>query len=489
LKKALFISLFAAASTLGAQHFGPIANGQYAGVHATKINPALTAYSAYNWHVNIVGAWGNVNNNFLSLHLPYSIYRLRNNSMPEQYKDDNGNPIFDTSWLHEHLNGLNKHAAAGAMIYGPSFTVKIKNFHIGLVTEATGLARISGLDESIAHALYKELDTSRGAFDLFKWDSKDNFSLHRTTISANAWMAVGANVSYAIPLEWKQQALVGITLKKVFGFGGGYLQWGDMIAHRVNNDSITLNRTNIRYSQYGNNGRGTGLDIGAAWVYHKPEYKQAGGYKDNHSNYFLKLGFSLLDIGRIRYREAYTAQAVNNRVVGWNVADKKAEFENQTPGSDLVDALVNEIPAFRSANETEYIGLPTRMAITADYQFKKHWYINGTWLQSMRGRYSKHARHQSYLMIAPRYEVDFFEFSLPVFMEYDYRSLRAGASLRLGPLYLGTNSLLTMIRAKGMRDADFYIGITLSDIPGNWKDRWLKEHENKRTSSEDCEKM
>jgi hypothetical protein len=129
------------------------------------------------------------------------------------------------------------------------------------------------------------------------------------------------------------------------------------------------------------------------------------------------------------------------------------------------------------------------MAITADYQFKKHWYINGTWLQSMRGRYSKHARHQSYLMIAPRYEVDFFEFSLPVFMEYDYRSLRAGASLRLGPLYLGTNSLLTMIRAKGMRDADFYIGITLSDIPGNWKDRWLKEHENKRTSSEDCEKM
>jgi hypothetical protein len=23
----------------------------------------------------------------------------------------------------------------------------------------------------------------------------------------------------------------------------------------------------------------------------------------------------------------------------------------------------------------------------------------------------------------------------------------------------------------------------------NWKDRWLKEHENKRTSSEDCEKM
>lgn len=475
--------------TASAQHFGPIANGQYSGVHATKINPALTAYSAYSWHINVIGGWGNVNNNYLSLHLPYSIYRLRNNSMPDQYKNENGQPIFDTSWLREHINGLNKHAAVGAMIYGPSFTVKIKQWHVGLVTEATGLGRISGLSESLAHAFFKELDSNRNAFEYFKYNSKGNFNIHKTTLSANAWMAVGANISYAIPMEWKQQLLIGATLKKVKGFGGGYAQYGDMVVHQVNSDSVTLNKTNIHYAQYGNNGRGTGLDLGVAWIYHKPEYRQQGGYRDKHKDYLFKLGFAILDIGSIKYKDATTGSVVNNRTVGWNIADKKAQFDNIAPGSDLVDALIKEIPNYKTAQKTERIGLPTRMSLNVDYQIKPHWFLNTTLVQSMRGRYSKHARQQSYLMLAPRYETDFFEFSVPVFMEYDYRSLRAGASLRLGPLYLGTNSLLTMVRAKGMRDADFYIGITLSDIPGNWKDRWLKEHENKRVGTQDCEKM
>ena len=262
-----------------------------------------------------------------------------------------------------------------------------------------------------------------------------------------------------------------------------------MTVHQVNSDSVTLNRSNIRYAEYNNNGRGTGIDLGVAYVYHKPEYKQPGGYKDNHSQYLYKIGFSLLDIGSIKYKDVYYANIVNNSKLGWNIVDEKAKFDNTDPGGDLVNAVLNELPNFKSGSRTERIGLPTRAALTLDYQIRPHWFINGTILQSLRGRYSKHARHQSYIMVAPRYEREFWEVSVPVFMEYDYRSLRPGLSLRLGPLYLGTNSLIPYFRAKGMRDADFYIGLTLSDIPGKWKDRWLKDHENKRTSAEDCEKM
>lgn len=481
--------LLCAAGMAKAQHFGPIANGHYSGIHAAKINPALTAYSAYNWHVNIIGAWGNVNNNYLSLHVPYSPYRVLYNRVPARYQTENGNPDFDTSWLHEHLNTLHKHAAAGAMIYGPSFTVKIKRFHIGLVTEATGLARISGMSESLAHAFYKELDTARGAFRYFMWDKNNNVKIHRTTLSANAWMSAGANISYSIPMKWKQELLVGATLKKVWGFGGGYFRHDNMVIHRVNQDSITLDHTQIHYAEYGNNGRGSGADIGVAWVYHRPEYRQAGGYQDKHTLYQYKFGLSLLDIGRIRYRDAYRASIVNNNPIGWNIRNEQDKFQNQNADAALFDNVLSELPGMTQSNGTEYIGLPTRLAATADYQIKPHWFLNTTVVQSLRSRYGRHARHQSYAMVAPRYESDFLEFSLPVFLEYDYRSLRAGASVRLGPLYFGTNSLLTMVRARGMRDVDFYIGITLSDIPGNWKERWLKEHENKRETLEDCEKM
>lgn len=489
MQRAVFLLVAAISCSLKGQHFGSIANGHYSGVHATKINPALTAYSAYNWHINLIGGWGNVNNNFLSLHLPYSAYRLRNNSMADQYKTENGNPRFDTGWLRAHINGFNKHAAAGAMIYGPSFVVKIKKFRVGLVSEATGLARISGMSENLAYAFYKELDSARNAFRYFRWNASDNINLHKTTLSANTWMAIGAHASYSIPLEWKKELLLGTTIKKVWGFGGAYLQHGDMVVHRVNNDSVTLNRTNIRYAEYNNNGRGTGMDLGVAYVYHKPEYRQPGGYKGSHTQYQYKFGFSLLDLGKIRYRDAYYATIVNNSPQGWNIDNEQDKFNNQNSASGVVNTVFNELPNFRSGNRDENIGLPTRMALTADYQVKPHWFVNGTVVQSLRGRYSKHARHQSYAMVAPRYEREFYEFGLPVFLEYDYRSLRVGANVRLGPLYFGTNSLIPFFRAKGMRDADFFIGITISDIPGKWKDRWIKDHENKRTVKDDCEKM
>lgn len=484
----LFIA-FSMALTLRAQHFGATAVGYYSGVHATKINPALTAYSPYNWHANLIGAWGNVNNNYLSLHLPYSVYRLRNNSMPARYKTDNGNPKFDTSWLHEHINGFNKHAAGGVMLYGPSLVIKIKRFRVGLVTEATGLARISGMSENLAHAFYKELDTNRNAFEYFRWNGNGDVNLHKTTVSANAWMAIGAHVSYSIPLEWKKELLLGATVKKVWGFGGAYMQYDNMTVHQVNADSITLNASNIRYAEYGNNGRGSGIDLGVAYVYHKPEYLQNGPYHDNHSQYMYKIGFSLLDVGSVRYKNSYYATIINPQTVGWNLQDEKAKFDNAQPGTAVLDNALNELPNFKSGYRTERIGLPTRAAFTLDYQVKPHWFVNGTVVQSLRGRYSRHARHQSYAMVAPRYEKEFWEVSLPVFLEYDYRSLRPGASVRLGPLYFGTNSLIPYFRAKGMRDADFYIGITLSDLPGGWKDRWLKDHENKKTTKEDCEKM
>ncbi|MBS3914473.1 MAG: hypothetical protein KG003_08235 [Bacteroidetes bacterium] len=476
---------------LSAQHFGPIANGYYSGIHAAKINPALTAYTPYKWHLNLVGIWANVNNNYLSLHLPYSAYKYINNGMAPQYKDENGNPKFDTSWLHEHINNRNKHAAAGAMLYGPSFTIKIKRWHLGLVTDATGLARISGLSENLAHAFYKELDSARGAFQYFYWDKNNNVQIHKTTLSTNAWISAGANVSYSLPMAWKKELMFGATIKKVWGMGGNYLQYDNMTLHQVGPDSITLSGTNVRYSEYYNNGKGMGLDFGIAYVYHKPEYRQQGGYSDKHTRYLWKLGLSVLDIGKIRYKDAYYTTIVNNNTIGWNIRNDQNKFQNQGNGVGVADNVLNELPNMKHVNRKEIIGLPTRIAFTADYQIMPDLYLNTTWVQSLRSRYSVHARHQSYVMLAPRYEREFFEFSLPVFLEYDYRSLRAGASLRMGWFYIGSNSVVSMLYTRALRDADVYMGITISDLPGKWRDRKIKEMEKKKSDNKahDCEKM
>ena len=107
------------------------------------------------------------------------------------------------------------------------------------------------------------------------------------------------------------------------------------------------------------------MDIGAAWVYNKPEYRQPGGYKDKHTLYLFKFGFSILDIGNIKYKNASVTTIINNNAVGWNLNNEKAKFENQKPGIGAVDSALNEIPNIQHQTRDLVIGLPTRLALSA----------------------------------------------------------------------------------------------------------------------------
>lgn len=492
IKRIGIICLLLHAAQLQAQHFGQITMGQYSGIHAARINPALTASSKYNWHVNLIGGWANVNNNYLSLHLPYSAYKLINNGMPAQYKTDQGNPAWDERWLREHLNGSRKHGSAGAMIYGPSFYVKIKNFKVGLITDATAGARVHGLSENLAHAVYQQLDTGRGAFDLFKLDNGgDKALVKKFTVTGNAWATAGITGSYSIPLKWKRDLQVGATIKKVWGFGGAFFQTDDITVTRINQDSMLFSRTNIRAGEYRDRGRGTGLDLGVAYMLRKKEYLQNGEYKNRHPDYVLNLGFSLMDIGSVLYPNVDITTVRNNGPVGVNVTDIKNRYADAEPNIQTVNNALGEVPNLVTSTQRLRIGLPTRVALTADYQFRKHWFIQGQVVQSLRSNYGISSRHASYIMVGPRYESDLFAFTLPVMLEYDYRSLRAAASMRIGPLYLGTNSLMSLLYTRGFRDADFFIGIAFGDLAGKWVNRVRDEKEAraKKKKGMDCEKI
>lgn len=478
--------------TASSQNFSPIANGLYSGVHATKVNPAFTAYSHYIWHVNLIGAWANVNNNYLSLHLPYSAYRFANNSMPAQYKTEQGNPVWKDTWLVEHLNGKPKHAAVGVILYAPSFTMQLKHqWHIGLVTDATGLGRISGLSENLAHAFYKQLDTGKQAFSLFDVSPGGSNTIHRLAIQSQAWATAGINISKDIPLAWKNHLLAGITIKKAVGFGGFWLTSDKLVQRSINGDSVSLNGTNISFGSFSGPGQGMGADIGIGWVYHKPEYRQPGGYKEKHTEYLFKFGLSVLDIGSIRYQNADVTTIVNQNAIGWNLNNVNRNQIPSTPGADMFNALLNQIPNLRHTTQDVRIGLPTRLVLSADYQLRPSVFVNTQWVQSLRGRYSIHSRQQSYLAIAPRWERDFFEVSMPLALMYDYRAFRMGLAFRAGPLYIGSNSVMSLLYTKKVRDADIFVGIAFGNIPGKWQDRWLKRHNRKKTAdkSEDCEKM
>jgi hypothetical protein len=158
-----------------------------------------------------------------------------------------------------------------------------------------------------------------------------------------------------------------------------------------------------------------------------------------------------------------------------------------------INNIFKNMSGYQTDTRTEIIGLPTRFVASVDYQYSKNVFINYQVVQSLRGRYTKHARYQSYAMIAPRYEKEKWEISVPVLLEYDYRSLRAGFALRAGCFYIGSNSVLNFLYTKNVRDADIYFGFTIAQLKGSRNDWFIKRRkeasEQKDNKKPDCEKM
>lgn len=478
------------ASSLSAQHFSQIGMGRYAGIHAARINPALMANTKYLWHVNLVGGWINGNSSAYSFTPPYNGNKPARSRFADEYFRSENKTRLQQSWFKGTWDGKDQSAALSSMLYGPSFMLRIGKFKVGLLTDINSHIRIDGMSSNLSRAVFNRMDSSRGAFSSFELNSNGQTDrIAAFTAAQNQWSSIGITGAYSIPLKWKRDLHVGATLKSIRGLGGSYVQSDEILATRISQGVYSLDQTRIQTASY-ESGRGTGFDLGFAYTIRKKEHLQPGDYKFKHPDYMVHLGLSFMDIGSILYRDVAATTFINQAPVTWNTAGAASVYQ-PVPDVKNVQAVLSNLPGKESFTQDLRIGLPTRMAWSADYQFKRHWFIQGQWVQSMRGKYGNAIRHQSYLMIGPRYESDLFAFTLPVMLEYDYRSLRPAASMRIGPIYIGTNSLLPAIRTRNVKDLDYFIGISFGDIPGAWIDRLGsdKEEKEKIKRAQSCDKM
>jgi hypothetical protein len=457
-------------SNLSAQQISQIGLSNYGKVHSLYINPSFTACSKLRWQVNVAGFSVNANNNYLSMHLPYSIYRIPNR-IPLAYQTESGNPRFDKSWVHEHLNGRTKHLSVSSEVYGPAFSANYKSWTFGVFTQAAAGVRLVKLPENLAHALFNELDSSKGAYSLFNSYAQGGLNkFNAFSSTANSRINLGLNMAKKIQLDFDRQLLIGVNIKKVWGLPGYYLSADAMQAQTLSADSVLFSPTKIKLFDYSNQrGNGWGTDIGLTYVYHKKDIHRNGVYAENKSNYFAKFGLSILDIGRIKYQDVEVTSLVLSQTTGINL---NSSFGNSVGQSGdylaMADSFLNQFGSVQKSRENVLVGLPTRMVACADFQIKEKIYVAGMVSQSLRKRNSIAAHNQSFVMLSPRYESRYFEFSLPALLEYDYRSVRLGASMRFGPFFIGSNSLVSFVNSKGLRDADLFAGIAFGNsLP--WK--------------------
>ena len=63
-----------------------------------------------------------------------------------------------------------------------------------------------------------------------------------------------------------------------------------------------------------------------------------------------------------------------------------------------------------------------------------------------------------YLNVTPRIDLKFFKFGIPITM-MRYRSLNMGAVMYLGPLFLGSNTLISAVAGQNISNIDVYSGL------------------------------
>ena len=476
----LFLGFLMLSMSVQGQLHTQVGLGNYSAVNSFYVNPSLSAYSAYNWQVHLAGGWTNLNNNYLILKTPYSLYRLPG-KVPAMYQTESGNPKFDRQWLYERLNGRDKLASVSADIYGPAFTCKYKTWHFGMVTEGSAGVRVVNLPEPLAHAVFKELDSAQGAFSLFNPDG--NNSIGPFNVTGNSRAAIGFNLAKSFQLDWSRQILAGITIKKVLGFQGFHMSTSGISSQQINQDSVLILPTQIQMMDYGSKmGNGLGVDIGVTYIFHKKDFKRHGEYAKQHTRYFAKIGVAIMDIGSIKYTDATTRTVSLQQATGINLS---GSYTGTTNYQAALDSFMHTFGTYTSTTGNAIIGLPTRLVLSADLQLRKHVFVSSVVSQSLRSRVSQHVRYQSFVMVSPRLEHRFFEFSLPVLLEYDYRSLRMGASFRVGPLYFGTNSLMSFVNTRSVRDADVFAGIVLSNL-SEFSFRKQARNKSKRHKGNSC---
>ncbi len=498
----LSLVLVFCALQLSAQNWIGVANGNYAGTNGIYLNPSSIVDSRVGGYINFFGVGSNMYNNYISYSGNKSLYKALR---------DTSTKLTDVNFK-ENLNGKDKVVNFSTELRGPSFMVALHPKHaIGISSRSRTFVQAVDVSQPIARMIRWGLDKNSQGFqgpDGLSYEQLYNET--RFGININSFAEVGFSYA-AVLLDNKQHFLkAGITYKYLAGIYSFYFQNGGGGGVTINGtDSITFTNTSIQYGYVGENlyktdsnsygldfakvfgpnrvGKGYGIDLGFTYEF-RPNYKEYRYKLDNkerwdktENKYFLRISGTLMDLGRIKYSSPKYVRSntlAKNRNVTWGSIDTVGKiFENidnvgvDESVFDRFDQAAGAVFGFDD-KKTEFTSkLPTAFNIQADVKVVNNVYVNVMWLQGLRRKGTIGARQFSMLAVTPRFETRWFEASVPLVLNNDYRNFSFGLFARFGPFFVGSDNLTGLFKAKNVNGLDFYAGMALPLFRKNPRDR------------------
>jgi hypothetical protein len=447
--------------------------GNYAGVNSIQLNPSALHNSKSYLDIQLLGMDVFVQNNYL--YMQKSDYRFSNffKSGYEwpTHQEDYGPEVRN---FYHYTNHRYKNAFVQNRINGPGAMLIFGKHAVALTTAVRTAVSANRLPYELANFIYLGLN----------YTPQQNINYHDfgpIRVSGMSWGEIGLSYSNVLYARGFNVLSAGITVKRLMGLGGMYLNAKDLDYTVLNDSTVDIKNLDAQIGlaipvDYNTNtaltkplfkGGGFGVDVGVTYtrlLHHHQEQYYNSLCAQPYEDYLYRVGVALVDIGGINFTNNATLMKIDNRGSYWqNLPSMKFTSIQQLLDTISYKFYGNSTSAFAADHFT--LWLPSALSAQFDYHLSDFWYVNASLIYGFplgRGGMVRPAE----LAITPRYESGWFEVNMPVSL-YNWQLARIGMSVRIYGITVGTEKIGGFLHVSDFTGLDFYMSLKWSFDKGN----------------------
>jgi len=450
------IFIFLLANSLAGQDNIGIAGSSHAPANTVLINPSSIVDSRVFLDFNLIGIGAFVRNDLV--YIPGKQISMKGLSALTEVPVNRKNDPYA--------------AYADVIVQGPSLVFAVKKHSFGFHTAARVSADVRGIPKAMGYYIT----------DGIQYPGAMGVQQQVKNLRANAlgWGELG--LSYGTILKSDGDAIWqgGITAKRLLGVAGVGLRLDDW--SYVVSDSTHL-ETSVFRGEYGFNdpsasasminGKGWGFDLGMTYKVRK---SNSEGYVPHDpctdGDYRYKIGFSILDIGRIKFIGPFYRNVFDQSESAQWEEYAGSEADDAAGLDSLFNSNFNLVE--QNGNEKKFnMKLPTALSAQFDYNFGHNIYVMGIATIGLPRKNSLGIQRASYIGVVPRFEIKRLEFSMPLSL-YEWKNPQMGFAVRANSIIIGSDNLAALLFKKNVYGADIYFNLKYT-IFKNWKCKTKKE--------------
>ncbi len=493
MKKIILLLLLACSlNQLQAQDYLGLSTGNYAGVHGLFLQPANAADNRFKLDVNLVSTSFNFQNNFVGLTRDYFV----NNRF--SFKDFENYDDFKQKVMRKNdVSGNNVYLNINNRLNLPSILLTTgKKSGIALNFQSRTSIAVNNLNPDLAEQAYEEWKNTPTQGTPYNANGLD--------ISALNWFEGGLTYGRVLVDNDKHFFKAGVTGKYLGGISSWYFKADDLTVTARQDSLIDVQANNVKYGHSATNitsqisrdyrpdASAIGYDVGLVYEFRgrsdkfkflkfdRKDEEVVSSTRRDKNKYTLKLGVSLLDVGVLKFKSTPLARDFSANVNGLNL---NTIMVNNVPEFDTTLNNINGVNFTGTAGEEYSVALPTALSAQLDWHLFKGFYVNAMAYMPFSGL-NKNADYRvftpNYYAVTPRWESRLAGVYVPIVMN-NYKNaennISAGATVRLGPLFVGTSNILTLLKQDNIQRADVHAGLKVPLAFGkpSKATRWFKD--------------